>query len=273
MTAFLDRHKAGSPTNPALFWISLRPAQIAAQFQLESGHKLTHGLIKRHLRALGYRFRRLQKQLATGSYADRDKQFKLIFSLVGMLSLQTPLISIDTKKKERLGPLHRTGRCYSQAPQQVYDHDYEYLARGKVVPHGIYDLLRNQGYISIGTNAETAEFIVDNLLWWWDTYGIHQYGDCKQIMILCDAGGANSYRHHCFKKRLLWLSAQIGRDLLICHYPPYCSKWNPIEHRLFAHVHRAMEGVILWEYETVRSLMSQTSTRTGLSVEIGRAHV
>ncbi len=102
-------------------------------------------------------------------------------------------------------------------------HDYEHLARGKVVPHGIYDLLRNQGYISIGTNAETAEFIVDNLLWWWDTYGIHQYADCKQIMILCDAGGANSCRHHCFKKRLLWLFAQISRDLLICHYPPYCS--------------------------------------------------
>ena len=87
-------------------------------------------------------------------------------------------------------------------------------------------------------------------------------------MILCDAGGANSYRHHCFKKQLLWLSAQIGRDLLICHYPPYCSKWNPIEHRLFAHVHRAMAGVILWDYEGVRSLISQTSTRTGLSVVV-----
>ena len=268
LVAFIDKHKAGSPTDPTVFWIHLKPKEIAYQFELEHQVKISHRMVKRQLLALNYKYRQLSKQLPTGHYQQRDKQFSIIFSLVAIMSMNTPVISIDCKKKERLGNLYRAGKCYSQAPIKVYDHDYDHLSTGKVIPHGIYDLQHNQGYISIGNSHETAEFVADNLLWWWDNYGIDLYPDTQNILILCDAGGANSYRHHCFKKQMIKLSQLIGKDLIICHYPPYSSKWNPIEHRLFAHVHHAMKGVVLSNYNIVKELIEKTTTTQGLKVVV-----
>jgi hypothetical protein len=266
LITFIEEHKAGSPTDPNLFWIHLKPKEIALKLKEKHQINISHRMIKRQLLAMNYKYRKLSKQLSTGTYSNRDKQFQIIFTLVAIMSLNTPILSIDCKKKERLGNFYREGKCYSQAPIKVYDHDYDYLKTGKVIPHGIYDLQRNEGYISIGNSHETAEFIADNLLWWWDKYGIHQYPDTKNILIFCDAGGANSYRHHCFKKQMLDLSRQIGKNLIICHYPPYSSKWNPIEHRLFAHVHNAMKGVVFSDYNIVKELIEKTTTTTGLKV-------
>jgi hypothetical protein len=123
-------------------------------------------------------------------------------------------------------------------------------------------------YISIGSSSETADFIVDNLLWWWWEYGINQYADATNILLLCDAGGANSYRHFIFKHRLMEFAKQTGLSVIVCHYPPYCSKWNPIEHRLFSQMHKAMEGVIFSDYQTVQTLISKTATQTGLTVVV-----
>ncbi len=268
LTAFLDSHKAGSPTEAGLYWISLKAWQVAQLFYEQHQIKVSHGLVKRLLRELGYSYRKQSKQLATGSYARRDEQFRVICSLVLVMSLGSPVLSIDCKKKERLGNFYRDGRCYCSGAVKVYDHDYQHLSEGKVIPHGIYDLQANQGYISIGSSSETADFILDNLLWWWFEYGIHQYPDAKNILLLCDAGGANSYRHHVFKKKLLEFAQATGLSVIVCHYPPYCSKWNPIEHRLFSQVHRAMAGVVLDKYETVKKLMEQTATKTGLTVVV-----
>lgn len=217
---------------------------------------------------MGYGFRKQSKQLATGNYANRDLQFKIIASLVVYMSLQSPVLSIDCKKKESLGTLYRNGKCYCTDAIKVYEHDYGHLSGGKIIPHGIYDLQANRGYISIGSSSETAVFVVDNLLWWWFEYGIDQYPDAGNILLLCDAAGANSYRHHIFKKELLRFTRQTGICLVICHYPPYSSKWNPIEHRLFCHVHKAMDGVALTDYELVKELIAQTSTATGLTVVV-----
>ena len=260
LIAFIEQHKAGSPTDSSVYWIYLKPNRIAELFHEQTGNKVSHGLVKRILKGLGYKYRKLRKTLATGSYDKRDAQFNIIFRLVAIMSLNTPIISIDCKKKEQLGTLYRAGKVYSSAPIDVYDHDYSYLSEGKVIPHGIYDLQRNEGYISIGSSHETAQFIKDNLLWWWDNFGIHHYPNAKSILILCDAGGANSYRHYAFKKQILILAKEIGLDIIICHYPPYASKWNPIEHRLFAHVHHAIQGVVFTDYELVKELISQTST-------------
>lgn len=262
----INRYKAASPTDPEIYWISLRPREIASKFLLESGHKVSHGFVKRLLKQLGFKYRKLSKNLPTNSYAQRDAQFQIIFSLLLMVSLRTPILSIDCKKKERLGNLYRTGKAYSTAAINVYDHDYPHLSKGKVIPFGIYDLLRNEAFISIGNSHETAEFIKDNLLWWWDQFGIHQYPDTDVICILCDAGGANSYRHHAFKKQLLEFAKEIGKDIIICHYPPYASKWNPIEHRVFCHLHRSMEGIVLTDYKLVKELFNKTTTQTGLNV-------
>ena len=266
LTAFIEKHKAGSPTDASVYWIHWRPSEIAHHFWEAHQYKVSHGLVKRQLRQMGFGYRKMSKCLPTGSDARRDEQFKIIFTLVAIMSQNSPIVSIDCKKKERLGLLHRSGACYSEQALEVYDHDYQYLGEGKVIPQGIYDLQRNEAYVSIGTSHETASFIADNLRWWWMYYGIHHYPDAQTILILCDAGGANSYRHYAFKKQMLALASEIGLDLVICHYPPYASKWNPIEHRVFSHLHRSMQGVVLTDYELIQELMQKTTTATGLKV-------
>ena len=268
LTAFIEQHKAGSPTDPNVYWISLRPRDIARLFRQESQAVVSHGMVKRLLKELGYRYRKQSKVLSTGSYEKRDQQFLIIMNLILIMSLQTPVLSIDCKKKERLGNLYRAGKCYCTGVQKVFDHDYDYLAEGKVIPHGIYDLQANKGFISIGNSHETARFIIDNLRWWWYEYGIHQYPMAKNILILCDSGGANSYRHHAFKLQLLELATELGISIIIAHYPPYSSKWNPIEHRLFCHVHAAISGKIFSDYQTVKELIEHTCTDSGLSVVV-----
>lgn len=234
----------------------------------EHGIPISNRQVKIKLRLMGFKYRKQSKNLPTGAYGARDQQFQIIFSLIFTMSLNSPIISIDCKKKERLGNLYRAGQCFTTGQIEVYDHDYDHLATGKVIPHGIYDLQRNEGFMTLGTSHETAAFIAQNLLWWWESFGIHHYPDTSVILILCDAGGANSYRHHAFKEQMLLLAATIGKDLLICHYPPYASKWNPIEHRLFAHVHQAMQGVVFSDYNIVKELIEKTSTDTGLKVNV-----
>lgn len=268
LVALIESHKAGSPTESSVYWVSLKPYSIVKLFEDQHNIKVSNGLVKRLLKELGYGYRKQTKQVALGGYANRNKQFQIICTLVLIMSLESPVLSIDCKKKERLGNLYRDGKCFCTKAIKVFDHDYEYLSEGKVIPHGIYDLQANKGYISIGGSCETADFIVDNLLWWWTQYGIHQYPDAKNILILCDAGGANSYRHHIFKRRLMEFASQTGLSVIVSHYPPYCSKWNPIEHRLFSQVHKAMEGVVFTDYKTVQKLIEQTSTKTGLSVVV-----
>jgi hypothetical protein len=268
LIAFIERYKAGSPTDASVYWVSKKPRQLALAFNEEYNQQVSNGSVKRLLKELGYGYRKQAKQLATGTYAQRNEQFTIITYLCLIMSSTSPIISIDCKKKEKLGNFYRHGKCYTQAPLKVYDHDYEYLSEGKIIPHGIYDLQANRGYISIGNSAETADFITDNLLWWWTEYGIHLYADATTILLLCDAGGANSYRHHVFKDRLLALASQIGKSFVVCHYPPYASKWNPIEHRLFCHVHHAMSGVVFSDYQTIKEHMQATSTKTGLTVVV-----
>jgi hypothetical protein len=268
LVSFITQHKAGSPTDSTVFWVSKKPKVLASEFNEKYGEKISNGQVKALLKELGYGYRKQQKQVATGTYACRNEQFNIIFDLVLAMSLQSPVISIDCKKKERLGNFYREGNLYTQGSQQVYDHDYDYLSEGKVIPHGIYDLQANRGYISIGNSAETADFVIDNLRWWWLNYGIQRYQDAKNILVLCDAGGANSYRHHIFKNRLLALAKELNIAFVIAHYPPYASKWNPIEHRLFCHVHKAMSGFVLTDYQTVKQIIENTTTATGLTVVV-----
>lgn len=228
--------------------------------------------IKRILHAEGYRKRKPAKQIATGESPDRSEQFRIISFLLAvfMLMENNPIISIDTKKKEILGDLTRNEVVLTKGKEavKVLDHDYPQLGVGKAIPHGIYDLRLNEGYLSLGNSHETAEFVVDNLEWWWENFGKFEYREATRILILCDSGGANGHRHHLFKKLLQELARKIGKKLVICHYPPYCSKYNPIERRLFAQVHRTIKEVILTDLEQVKQLMSKTATKTDLSVEV-----
>jgi len=140
------------------------------------------------------------------------------------------------------------------------------LAEGIAIPHGLYDLTHNLGYVQIGTSHDTSEFACDSIRYWWLTYGCILYPFATSLLLLCDGGGRNSARTYLFKEALQQLSDELGIELRIAHYPPYTSKYNPIEHRLFPHVTRACAGVILDSVETVKDLIAQTSTKTGLQV-------
>ena len=165
-----------------------------------------------------------------------------------------------------IGQLYREGQTYTQAPIEVYDHDWPKLAKAKAIPHGLYDLQHNLGYLQIGTSHDTSAFACDSIRYWWQTYGSVLYPFATSILLLCDGGGSNSSRTYLFKAALQQLSNEVGIEIRIAHYPPYTSKYNPIEHRLFPHVSRVCEGVIFDSVETVKDLMATATTRTGLKV-------
>ncbi len=234
--------------------------------------EVSHSCIKRILRANNYKKRKPAKSIAIGKSPNRAQQFEIIFFLIALFTDMdnNPIISIDTKKKEVLGQLTRNRALLSKNGKAfpVFDHDFSYLATGKAIPHGIFDIKLNKGYISIGNSHETAAFIMDNLDWWWQDFGQYAYPHATTILILCDSGGANGHRHHLFKKCLQEWAKKIGKRLVIAHYPPYCSKFNPIERRLFAHVHRTIDNTILTDLKQVKELMLKTSTTKGLAVEV-----
>jgi len=269
---YVEQNTSGSPTDETVKWTHLRYCDIALHLEKTYQVEVETKCLKRILYANGYRKRKPAKQSATGASPERSEQFRVISFLLAvfMLMENNPIISIDTKKKEVLGALTRNEAVFTKGRKavEVFDHDYPYLGTGKVIPHGIYDLKLNQGYLSLGNSHETAQFVVDNLEWWWERFGKAEYPQATRILILCDSGGANGHRHHLFKKLLQGLARKIGKKLVICHYPPYCSKYNPIERRLFAQVHQTIKETILTDLEQVRALMKKTATKTGLSVEV-----
>jgi len=165
-----------------------------------------------------------------------------------------------------IGQLYRDGHTYTQETIQVYDHDWPSLAEGKIVPHGLYDMSYNIGYVQIGTSHDTSEFACDSIRYWWLTYGCMLYPLATSILLLCDGGGSNSARAYLFKEALQTLSNELGIEIRIAHYPPYTSKYNPIEHRLFPHISRVCEGVIFDQVETAKDLIATATTQTGLQV-------
>jgi hypothetical protein len=165
-----------------------------------------------------------------------------------------------------IGLLYRAGHLYTQQEVQVFDHDWPSLAEGVAIPHGLYDLNLNIGYVQIGTSHDTGEFACDSIRYWWEHYGSTQYPEASSILLLCDGGGSNSSRHYLFKQDLQGLANELGIEIRIAHYPPYASKYNPIEHRLFPHLTRVCEGVIFETVEVVKDLMEKAKTKTGLQV-------
>ena len=247
-------------------WVKLTRKQISTELK-KAGIVASKNIVKKLLKLHGFVKRKIQRKKSTGIFKDRDEQFKIIDRIKSKyMNTDNPILSVDTKKKEKLGNLYRDGQVYCSQAVESFDHDYAHLSTGTVVPHGIYDMKTNEGLITIGISNETAEFVCDAVKHWWNRIGIKRYPSADEILIFFDAGGANSYRHHIFKAELQGLSNAIGLPIRICHYPPYASKWNPIEHRLFPHVTRAMEGVRLDSVETVKNLIRDTKTETGLKV-------
>jgi hypothetical protein len=198
---------------------------------------------------------------------NRNAQFERIAELRTLYEAKgNPVVSVDTKKKELIGNLFREGKIYTTETVEVFDHDFPSLAEGVAIPHAIYDIAHNEGYVIIGTSRDTSEFACDSIQYWWDNFGKAHYPNADSILMLMDGGGSNSSRHYIFKQDLQALADEIGIEIRIAHYPPHTSKWNPIEHRLFPHITRSLQGMVLTTHQLAKELIEKTTTKSGLKV-------
>jgi hypothetical protein len=266
---FLDvlrEHTAGDPMDVQVRWTNLTPREIVTALEADHDLRVSRTVVRKLLKKHHYRRRKAQKRLGfKRDIKDRNAQFENITRLKAEYEATgNPIVSLDTKKKEQIGNLYRDGHLYTREELVTYDHDFPSYADGGIIPHCCYDWRLNIGYIQLGTSHDTSEFACDSFRHWWTTYGTHHYPNATSILVLCDGGGSNSSRHYLFKQDLQALADELGIEIRIAHYPPYCSKYNPIEHRFFPHVTRACQGVIFTSIELVKELMENTSTTTGL---------
>jgi hypothetical protein len=265
----LRDHTAGDPMRAEVKWTNLSRRQITRRLK-ERGTPASRRVVSQLLRTHGYRKRKAQKKVTMGRrHPDRNAQFENIARLKReYLAAGLPVISLDTKKKELLGNFYRDGTIDTQGTIETNDHDFGSAGSGVVIPHGLYDLGHDRGFLHLNTSHDTSELACDSLAAWWDRYGRAEYPAAKKLLVLCDGGGSNSATRYVFKEELQKLANRLGIEIRVAHYPPYCSKYNPIEHRLFPHVTRACRGVIFHTLETVRYYMARTETTTGLKVKV-----
>jgi hypothetical protein len=265
----LRDHTAGDPMNADVKWTNLSRRQIA-QRMTDLGTPVSRRVVSQLLRKHGYRRRKTQKKKTMGSHPDRNAQFEKIARLKQeYLAAGDPVLSIDTKKKELLGNFHRAGEVETQEPIHTNDHDFVSMGDGWLIPHGLYDVGRNEGFVNLNTSHDTSEMACDSIATWWEKHGRLRYPGGKRLLLLCDGGGSNSASKYLFKEDLQKLANRLGLEIRVAHYPPYCSKYNPIEHRMFAHVSRACRGVVFHTLETARHYIAKTETTTGLKVVVG----
>lgn len=266
-------HTAGSPVDENIVWTNRSPRQIAEEIA-EEGFSVCEDTVRRILtEELELGLRQAEKEEAGKEPLFREEQFQHIAGRRRWYERRDwPVLSIDTKKKELLGDFFRPGRGYTDGVVRVLDHDFATLGSGRLVPYGIYDVRQNEGFMYLGQSADTSELVCDALWRWWRRLGQRRYADAGGLLLLCDCGGSNGNRQHRFKEDLAELACDLGRPIEVAHYPPGCSKFNPIERRMFCHVTRAMQGVVLRTAAIARDFIASTTTQTGLRVaaEIAR---
>lgn len=259
---------AGDPMRQDVVWTDLTPQEISQSLQKQAVYAGPR-IVRRILDGLGFARRQMLKVVPGGDSPHRGEQFRHLAHLIqAFLEAGHPVLSIDTKKKEYLGTLYRDGKVYCQQALKAFDHDFPSLAAGVIIPHGIYDLARNQGWIHLGLSRDTTAFACDSLRLFWYNDGQRLYPNASALLLLCDGGGSNSCHKHLFKEDLQGVVNDLGVPIRVAHYPAYCSKFNPIERRLFSHVTRACQGVLFDSLHTVMGLIQKTKTQQGLSVTV-----
>jgi Rhodopirellula transposase DDE domain len=262
----IDTYTAGDPMDGGVRWTNLTRSEVAAGMAKE-GFRVSVTIVDRLLDESGFRRRKPQKVKTMAEAANRDAQFKKIARLKAKYQRAgQPVLSMDTKSREILGDYARPGRVLSTAPLAAWDHDFPFRRLGVVIPHGLFDLTRNEGFMHLGTSHETSVFAADALWDWWIRHGRRHYPFAKELLLLCDGGGSNGHRRLLFKQEIQDVAEASGLEIRVAHYPPYCSKYNPIEHRLFPHLTRVCQGVFLKSAQMVRDLMRKATTSKGLRV-------
>jgi DDE family transposase len=271
LEALLAPGERGDPQRP-LRWTTDSTSDLADKLA-GLGHDVSARTVARLLKDAGYSLQANVKTLEGRQHPDRDAQFGYINDAAAVaIAAGQPVISVDTKKKELVGQYANKGRAWRPegSPTKVNVHDFLDKELGKAIPYGVYDLAANTGWVSVGSDHDTAAFAVNAIRSWWNATGKQAYPHAAKLLITADGGGSNGYRLRAWKSELASFAAETGLDVTVCHLPPGTSKWNKIEHRLFSAIAMNWRGHPLTSHEVVLDLIGSTTTRTGLSVHAER---
>ena len=272
LDGLVDPVTRGDPESP-LRWTCKSVRHLAEELQRE-GHSVSYQTVSELLHDLDYSLQANQKNLEGSHHPDRNEQFEYINRKAKRYLKQgEPVISVDTKKKELVGDFKNAGREWQLKgkPEPVRVHDFEIKQpdKGKVAPYGVYDLGRNEGWVNVGVDHDTAAFAVESIRRWWRLMGRPNYPKAKRLLITADAGGSNGTRVRLWKWELQQLADETGLEISVCHFPPGTSKWNKIEHRLFSFISQNWRGKPLISHEVIINLIAATTSKTGLEVKSG----
>jgi transposase len=263
----VDPLTRGDPMSP-LRWTCKSKAKLATAMA-KQGWKVSATMVGRLLHELGYSLKSVRKTTEGASHPDRNAQFEHINAVAtDFLESGRPVISVDTKKKELVGDFRNAGEEWQPAatPEKVLVHDFPGDATGKAIPYGIYDMARNEAYVSVGRDHDTPAFAVASIRRWWSTMGAASYPEADELFITADAGGSNGYRSRAWKAELQKFADDSRLRVCVSHFPPGTSKWNKVEHRLFCHITQNWRGKPLRTFEAVVQLIGHTKTEAGLRV-------
>jgi hypothetical protein len=267
LEALIDPVTRGDPESP-LRWTS-KSTRALARALAGGGHRVSDFVVRRLLKEMGYSLQANAKTTEGGRHPDRDAQFGYLNDQVrAHLAAGDAVISVDTKKKELVGAYKNGGREWNPAgePEPVKVHDFIDPALGKANPYGVYDVAANTGWVSVGTDHDTASFAVHTIARWWQTIGLTLHPGASRLLICADGGGSNGYRTRLWKTELAALARSTGLNITVSHLPPGTSKWNKIEHRLFSHISMNWRGRPLTSHEVIVQTIAATTTATGLTV-------
>ena len=264
----VDPATRGDPESP-LRWTCKSTLQLARQLSVE-GHHVSPRTVGRLLRAADYSLQSNRKTKEGSGHPDRDAQFRYVNAMV--LRFQErgqPVISVDAKKKELVGPFRNGGREWHRRgePEEVLVHDFMDKELGKAIPYGVYDITENQSWVSVGIDHDTARFAAEAIHRWWKKMGAKHHRGARELLVTADGGGSNGSRCRLWKVALQDLAGQLGMPIHVSHFPPGTSKWNKIEHRMFCHITQNWRGRPLVSHEVVVNLIANTATAKGLHIE------
>ncbi len=261
-------HTMGDPMNP-LKWTSKSIRNITTSL-INKGFTICHEVTRKCLLELGYSLQTNKKTKEGGNHPDRNEQFEFINeSTKKFISSKSPVISVDCKKKENIGEYKNNGQEWteSNSPTEVNVYDFIDKTNGKASPYGVYDIQNNTGWVNVGISSDTASFAVSTIRDWWNGEGKHMYPSSKELYINADGGGSNGSRNNLWKLELQKLCNETGLTIHVSHFPPGTSKWNKIEHRLFAYISKNWRARPLTSLGVVVSLIGATTTEKGLTVK------
>jgi len=270
LEALVDPATRGDPMSP-LRWTCKSLRQLSKELKAR-GYVVGIDTVASLLKTQNYSLQGTRKNLEGASHPDRNAQFEYIAAQSQQfVQSGEPVISVDTKKKEVVGPFKNAGREYQPkgTPELVRIHDFPDPELGKDIPYGVYDIARNNGWVNVGIDHDTADFAVESIRRWWMQMGSAEYPKARRLLITADAGGSNGYRVRAWKLHLQGLTDELGLEITVCHFPPGTSKWNKIEHRMFCHITKNWRGRPLVSHETIVSLIAAATTEKGLKIRAG----